>query len=221
MNKKLLIICMALLSVTLCMAEKAKNHESISVTDAFINMPEGVMDILSKDSRATMIDQFEMDSIKEIINDFQGISTIDTIADDYMAVQLSNASSIQLKVLKKKNGEEILMTIYTTGNKNESLDSDVMFYDAQLNPLPKKDYFQTPKLSDFFNTKGYKTKMKEIEEILPFYTILFEATPENSNLRGKLTYSDRLTIEDAKILELLLKPDVIFVWDGNKFKLSK
>ena len=168
-----------------------------------------------------LIQEIEGDTAFVVYNEFDGEATIDTIADNFLAVRITDVSSMQFKVLPLKNGDEILMTIYSVGGKNTSIDSDITFYDAGLQPLETKKYFQMPKLSDFFDTKGYSTKMKEIEEMLPFYTVKLEADPDNTNLKATLTYSDRLTVEDAKIIELFLKPALTYVWDGSKYKLSR
>lgn len=256
MNKKLLLLSTALLCASLCMAKKAESRDSISVKQAFIDLPMGVLDILSYETRVSMVEDpvtiievideddeiidipllGDIDNMDDIgmeleaitgdntdffYNDLNGQSQIDTLTNDFMQVKVSDASTLQLKVLQKKNGDDVVLCLYTTGTPDESRDTDISFFDSRMNPLPKKNFFPEVKLSDFFDTRGYKTKMKEIEEILPFYTYYFEVNPDNNDITGKLTYSDRLPIEDAKILELFLKPEITFLWDGAKYKLSR
>lgn len=212
---------MALLPSFCCMAKEKESLDTISARRAFLEMPSGVLDLLSKDTRSDMLIYYDNDSIYKAKNNLDGVSFLETVTPDFISIRLTDASRMQLKVLKLKNGSEIVMNIYTTGTEGDSGDSDVTFYDSRLKPLDKEKLLPSPRLSDFFDTKGYKTKMKEIEEILPFFTVAYEAGPQDSSLKANLTYGDRLTVEDTKILELLLKPEITYQWNGKVFLNKK
>ena len=220
-NKFLFLLTFALLPSVVVCGKKAEKPDTITARRAFIEMPSGVLDLLPKDTRLDMLDYYSNDSIWKATNNLRGISYLEKVAPDYLSVKLTPVSSMQFKVLKLKDGKEILMTVYTTGGEGENEDSDIEFYDARLNRLDKEKFFPTPKISYFFDTKGYQTKMKEIEEILPFYTIAFEAFPGLTDVEGRLTYKDAVSIEDGKIIEMFIRPSVKFIWDGKKFKTTE
>lgn len=216
--KYFLVVLVALLPSVLCRGKKVESLDTISARRAFMEMPASVLDILSKNSRFDMLAYYDNDSIYKAENNLRGISYLEKVTDDFLSVKLTDASSLQIKILKLKDGNDLIMSIYTTGREKEALDSDIRFYNTAMQELPKEKFFPTPELSLFFSTKGYKTSMKEIEQILPFYTILFQANPDNSNVSGKLTLGDILTVEDTKLVEMFLKPEVIFEWNGKMYK---
>lgn len=220
-NIRLILIILALLPSLLCMGKSGEGPDTITARRAFMELPSGELDLLSKNTRFDMLAYFDNDSIYKAPNNLRGTSYLEKVTDNYLLVRLSEASTLQLKVLKLKNGNDILMSIYTTGGEGDAQDSDIKFYDAALKPLDSKKYLKAPELKTFFQTKGYKTKMKEIEEILPFYAIYYQASPDNSNLKATLTLGDILTVENQKLIEMFLLPTVTLAWDGKSFKQVK
>ena len=215
--KIFLISILALLPSVLCQAGKAP-PDTISARRAFLEMPVGKLDLLSKNTRFDMLVYYDNDSIYQATNNLKGMASLQTVTDNYLSVRLTDASTLQIRILPLKNGNDIVMTIYTTGREGDALDSSIRFYNTKFEELPTEKFFREPKLSLFFQTKGYKTNMKEIEDMLPFYSIYYQANPDNCNITGKLTLGDILTMEDQRLVEMFLKENVTFVWNGSKFK---
>ena len=114
------------------------------------------------------------------------------------------------------------MTIYTVGDDVQAQDSRISFYDEKLNPVDESRYFELPPLKDFFEIpKGSTTKMKEIEDMIPFPTIAFTANPENTDLSAILTVAQYINQDDWNIARLFLKPSVVYEWKKDKFRLVK
>lgn len=199
-------------------AGRNETPDTITARRAFVEMPSGVLDMLSRNTRLDMLDYYDTDSIYKTSNNLRGQAWLEEVTPDFLSVRLSGASTMQFKVLPLKDGRQILMTVYTVGDEGAAKDSEIEFYDARLNPLPTTKFFPEPRLADFFDTKGYQTRMKEVETILPFFNFFFEAGPDTTDITGKLSYGDILTLEDAGIIELLALPQVTFHWDGRKFR---
>lgn len=220
-NIRILMTILALLPSLLCMGKKGESPDTISARRAFMEMPVGSLDMLSKNARFDMLAYFDNDSIYGATNNLKGKAYLQKVTDSFLQVKLTEVSTLQLKILKNKDGNDIIMTIYTVGRDGETLDSEIRFYDPRLAELPTEKYFPTPKLSDFFDTKGYKTSMKDIESILPFYAIELKANPDNSNLTGRITIGDILTTEDMKLVEMFIRPGVTYVWNGKSYSIKK
>lgn len=226
-------------------AARAKNDpKTITAADAFVNIQLPALDLLDGDMREQLANNYLMleedgdligdlegmmeevgDTIPAaepetavIINMFGGLSELRLMTDNFVDVQISAVSTLQIKVLPLKDGGSVVMTIYTTGKPGETQDSEIAFYDAALRPLQTSKFFKAPRLADFFDTKGYKTNMKEIQQMLPFYTVVYTASPDNDGLTARLTYSDRLTVEDQKLIELLIKPNITYNWKKGKYE---
>lgn len=216
--RRLMAVLCLVMTVTSLSAKGKEAPDTISARRAFVEMPALVLDLLPVDTRLDMLAYFDADSIWDATNEFEGKSRLVNVTPDYLKVDITPVTSMQIKVLHAPKGD-VVLTIYTTGGDGESKDSDIRFYDASMKELDASKYFKVPLLKDFFNIpKGSATKMSEIEDLMPFYTIDFNASPDNDTLTGTLTPGDFLTVEDMKIVSLFMQPTVTYTWDGKKFK---
>lgn len=199
-------------------ARRVESRDTVSARRAFIEMPSMTLDMLSKNTRLDMLDYYDNDSIFMAPNNQMGEAFLEKVTPDYLSVRITPASRMQFKVLPVGNGNEILMTIYTTGEDGSARDSEIKFYDASLNPLPSAGYFRAPRIKDFFDLKGKGITLKEIEETLPFQAYAFEAQPGTTDLTGMISIDDILTVEEAKTIFPLARPAVTYVWDGKKYQ---
>lgn len=222
MTKKLILILTLILSLSVSMPSAAKSAvgpDTISARRAFVEMPATVLDLLPKSTRLDMLDFFDVDSIYNAVNSLEGISSLEAVTPDYLKVRLTPVSSMQFKVLKNKKGNDIVMTIYTVGGGREAKDSDIRFFDTQLQELNRDKFMKLPELKDFFNIpKESKTTMKEINDLIPFATMEFNASPGSDIVTGKLTVGQFLSQEDYDYIKSLERPQVTLRWDGKTLR---
>lgn len=218
MKQKLLLVFLAALLMPALSRAKAP-AESIDVRQAFEGLGIDVVELLDPETRSIMLQLYDQDSVPSLPNSAGGMATLKKVTPDFLEVELTDVSTLQLKVLKSSSGNDILMTLYTIGAAGDTRESEVRFFDAALKELDSHKILQTPPLSAFFSfPKGTKTKMKEIEALIPFETIDFSANPDNSDLKATLTVERALNVEDAKIVELFMLPDITLRWNGKKFQ---
>lgn len=207
-------------------AAKDRNKEvhdipTINARTVFEKLQCSAFEILPPSVRLDMLDYWDVDSTYKALNAMQGLSWIESMSDNYAKIVLTPVSSLEIKILPAKKGE-IVMTVYTVGDDTQAQDSQLNFYDPQLLPLDSKDYFETPKLKDFFEIpKGSATSMKEIEGMIPFPTIAYSASPDNDDLIARLTVEQYINQDDWNIAKLFVKPDIILKWEKDKFKFKK
>ena len=222
MKNKLLIIVLASLLFPFLGKAKATSNDTISARRAFIEFDIDMLDLINKDLRLAMLNYYDIDSIPEFGNDFSGATRLRKLTPDFLDLQVSESSSMQLKVLPLKNGSQILVSVYTVGEPGDLMESEIKFFDSNLKPLDSKKFFTEPPLSAFFSfPTGNKTTMKDIEQALPFSSIYYTLSADNNNIVGKLTIPDSMNVEDKKLVETLMRPQIIMNWDGNKFSKNK
>ena len=192
--------------------------DTISARRAFVELPQSAIDLLPVDLRMDMLDYFDADSLLQATNPLMGVSVLKRLTPDFLEGKVTPSSLMQLKVLRQKGGGDIVMTIYTIGEAGDTQESDVRFYDASLIELPAQKFIKFPQLADFFDTKGYHTSMREIEDMIPYYSVVFEADPDNSGLTARLALGDILAVEDREIVSLLMKPGISYQWNGKQYK---
>ena len=179
------------------------------------------LEILPPTIRLDMTDYWDVDSVYKASNVMDGLSWLEKVTPDYLKVRITSVSSLEIKILPDKK-EKLAMTIYTVGDDVQAQDSQVKFYDQSLKELPTEKYLSMPEVKDFFEIpKGSATKMKEIETMIPFPTIAFEANPDNDNLKARLTVEQYINQDDWNIAKLFIKPNITLEWHKDKYKLMK
>lgn len=187
---------------------------------AFADLDINDLELLSKETRLDMLDYFDVDSIVKMPNNMGGLSWIESLTPDFMQVHLTDASTLQLKTLGTSSGHFILMALYTTGRMGDTQDTEVRFYDPDLNRLDGKKLLPIPSLKDLVTIPGNnRKKLEEIEKILPFHSIVFVADPVTNKLTATLSLGDILSIEDRDKIAPFLKP-AVYTWNGKKFILN-
>lgn len=224
-----------LLTLTLAsMALNAKEAGAASVTakeavadtvmarSVFADLPVSTLDLLSKNTRLDMLDYWDVDSVYRATNNLKGRSYIRELTPDFIEVQLTEVSTLQIKVLPQRGSNPLIMTVYTVGEEGQPMESDVEFYDSALNPLPKEKFLKAPELKDFTRIpKGSKMTLKEVEQLLPFFTVAYKTEASGDGLTATLELGDILTIENSGKVMPLLSPKLSYRWNGKKFQMIK
>ena len=184
----------------------------------FEKIHTSALEILPVTTRLDMLDYWDVDSVYKASNVMEGLSWLESLTPDYLKVIITPVSSLEIKILPLKHSK-LVMTVYTIGDDVQAQDSQIKFYDENLIELPSEKYFVYPRVKDFFEIpKGSATKMKEIEEMIPFPTIAFTANQHNNNLEARLTVEQYINQDDWNIAKLFLKPSITLKWEKEKYK---
>lgn len=199
-------------------SEKSPVDSVFNARSVFEKIHTSALEILPPSTRLDMLDYWDVDSVYKASNVMEGLSWLDTVTPGYLKVTVTPVSTFEIKILPDKKGK-IVMTVYTVGDDVQAQDSQVKFYDENLTELPTDKYLVMPQVKDFFEIpKGSVTKMKEIEQMIPFPTIAFSANPENDNIEARLTVSQYINQDDWNIAKLFAKPYITLEWNKNKYK---
>ena len=215
-RKLLIVLILSMVTLLPSPAKSVVSTDSITARRAFVEMPATVLDLLSKSSRLDMLDFFDVDSIYRAVNALEGFSYLEKVTPDYLKVVITPVSTLQFKILKDKKGNELVMTIYTVGGDSDAKDSDIRFFNAELEELDRSKLLKLPLLKDYFDVpRGDKTALNEIEQLVPFSTVEFEAAPSSNIVTGKLTVGNFMSQEDYGIVRRYERPGISLVWDGK------
>ncbi|MCH5224559.1 MAG: DUF3256 family protein [Muribaculaceae bacterium] len=233
-NKSLSLLLMALVASTFTTAAKAettgsdtvkrdteqtKTENPLTARSVFEKINCSGLEILPPSTRLDMLDYWDVDSIYKASNAMEGLSFLRNVSPSYLKVEVTPVSVFEIKILPDKKGP-LIMTIYTVGDDVQAQDSQIKFYNEALEELPTEKYFKMPEVKDFFEIpKGSATKMKEIENMIPFPTIALEANPDNTDLKARLTVEKYINEDDWNIAKLFLRPPLTFHWVKSRFKL--
>lgn len=207
-------------------AEKEKQEQAyldsiFTARYVFQELKASSLEILPLQTRLDMLDYWDVDSVYKASNKMEGLSWLETVTPDYLKVKITPVSTLEIKILPEKK-TKLAMTIYTVGDDVQAQDSEVKFYDENMTEVPTDKHFKLPQVKDFFEIpKGSATKMKEIEDMIPFPTIALSANPDNDFLDARLTVEQYINEDDWNIAKLFLKPQVKYEWKKDKYELWK
>jgi len=189
--------------------------KELTARSVFEQLQSPALEILKRSTRLDMLDYWDADSVYRAQNAMSGMSWLIDVKPDYLNVQVTPVSTLEIKLLPEKKGS-VVMAIYTVGDKAQAADSRIDFYDSGLRHLDQKKYFKAPDLKAFFDIpKGSVTTMKEIREMIPFQTVEYSANGENNDISARLTVGEFMNVDDYNIVKLFLKPEITLRWNGK------
>lgn len=221
-----LAICCLALSF-LSEAEGAKTAiatDTITAARAFLEMPQQDIDLLTRSMRQDMLDYMQLrDSVYKKANIYMGLSWIERLTPDYIQVHLSDVSQLQIRLLDRKGSSlPVVMAIYTIDDGDGTADSTVSFFDNDMKPLPTSKFLRLPDPKDLYDIpKDAPLSLRDIEEIMPFATIKYTVSPESGRITGTLTSANRLTVEEAEKVKPYLRKELLWDWDGKRYRLMQ
>lgn len=197
--------------------EQTRDRRITTAREAFTYLDIPALDLLKRTTRLDMLDYLDADSVYKASNAMGGLSWIEKCTSDYIKVQLTPVSTLELKMLPTKKDGVVTMAVYTVGGESQSEDSQITFTDEKLHPLDASKFFKAPELKEFFDIpKGSLTSMKEIKEMIPFPTVAYSASPDSNDLTARLTVEKFMNLDDWNIVKLFLKPSISVKLKGLK-----
>ena len=218
----LLTMAAALLLLPFPAMGAGASADTISAPRAFVELPETVLELLPRSTRLDMLDYFAAVSVWRAPNAMEGESHLDGVTPSMVSVTLTPVSALQIKTLRRKDGSDLVMTIYTVGSDTQARDSEIRFFTPSMQELPRDRFFKVPELQRFFDIpRGSATSLKELEGMIPFPTFDCRADPSSPDVTVRLTVGDYINMDDYNIMKLFLRPGVVYSWDGSRFRPAK
>ena len=146
---RILIICMISLScsIPLCAQTKAgvtqlaqKAPTESKVADIFASMPDSILPYLTRNNRLDCIDFIRNDMKAVVDNSLGGKSELKELTDDYLSMQLSPTSFIEIKMLPE--GSDTIVCLNRTFQLPEP-DSHITLYHTDWTEIKNKDILPT------------------------------------------------------------------------------
>jgi hypothetical protein len=141
---------------------------------------------------------------------------------DYIALNLSESSTWQMKVLPMTDGSKIICVINTA--LGPTADSDIDFYTDKWILLAQKDFIKFPTIDDFFkaptttdeNDSTY-IKYSQIRPQADMLLMKAMLSKTDSTLTFTFTTPDYLSKEVAKDIKPFVRETIKYTWDNHSF----
>ncbi|KAA6342544.1 hypothetical protein EZS27_009719 [termite gut metagenome] len=164
MKKELLVLFM-IFSVVSLPAQEIKK--------LFVTMPDTLVPLLTPVNRADFVDFLESNMRARVKNKFENLSEMTDLTPDYIRLQMTLQSTLQMKLLAINDTAKVICAVFTACAPE--CDSYIRFFATDWKELPVQDYLTLlPKPDDFFlppdsayiGEYGYDSMCTQIDMVL-------------------------------------------------------
>ena len=192
--------------------------QSQNIKDVFINMPDSMCLLLTKNNRADFADFLESNMRAQVKNKFENMSEMKTLTKDYLLLETTSASTLQMKLLPVNDSVNVICAVETYNGP--ASDSHISFYSTDWKDLPMSDFITLPsvdvflKVSDTIDIEKRNLALKKADMSL----IKADLSPDSQTLIFTYTTIDYLDKDSSEELCSFLKTDpVVYEWRNGHF----
>lgn len=185
----------------------------------FIAMPDSVAPLLTKVNREDCVDFLASDMKAEVKNRFGKVSELKKLAEDYLLLQTTGSSSMEMKLLPLNDSTKVICIVHTVCAP--ACDSEMRFYDTQWQRLSRENFVQLPSADAFYlpaDTLANEeyAAVRRLADMELVKAVLSEKEPTLSFL---YTTPDYLSKEEREKLAPYIKQEpLVYEWKDGKFR---
>lgn len=210
--KKIIAIFIGMMGAMLVQAQDMKS--------LFIAMPDSVAPLLTKVNREDCIDFLDSNMKAEVKNRFGRPSELKKLTKDYLFMQTTPQSSMEMKLLPLNDSTQVICVVNTVCAP--ACDSRVRFFSTGWNELPVQDFILFPSAEVFYLPSDSSEAYTEACAKADMELLKITLSPENETLSCTYATPDYLAKEDKTKLEAYLgKSSVVYQWVGGKFAITE
>lgn len=185
----------------------------------FAAMPDQKIPQLEHAWRKDLIDLFTAGKKAKLKNTMGGYSTLQKLTPDYLLLQPTERSTVEMKRLPLVNNTYIVCVVTTV--KGPVADSRVEFFTTEWQPLAAEDLF-TPVAAGWFlkedtnpDDPAYQDAVSRLDMDLIQYTL----SPEEETLTATYTTPSYVEYEEReKVLQFIKPEPKVYRWEKSHFK---
>lgn len=188
------------------------------MTSVFTAMPDQYIPQLEHAWRKDLVDLYNSGKEARLKNTMNGFSVLQKLTNDYLLLQTTERSMVEMKLLPLVNNTYVVCMISTVNGPVP--DSRIEFFTTDWEPLVTSDLFTRP-ASDWYIKQGVDKKedaYQEAASYLDMDLIQYRLSPDDQTLTAIYTTPQYLgKAEQEKISPYLAAPHV-YKWKKYHFE---
>ncbi|WP_455627716.1 DUF3256 family protein [Parabacteroides chinchillae] len=193
---------------------KAQNIDAL-----FVSMPDQNIPQLDDAWRKDLVELYNSGKEAKLKNTMNGYSSLLKLTDNYLLLQATERSTVEMKLLPLVNMTNIICMVTTVNGP--VADSKVEFFTTDWKPLDTADLL-TPVSPDWFirdnadkNSDAFRTAIS----LLDMHLIKYALAPDDLTLTATYTTPLYLNKDDReKVLPFLKESPKVYTWDKSHFE---
>ena len=209
---KKIILCLLLVCSVIC-------ADAQKIEELFIKVPDGIIAQLEEAWRKDIVDLYNSGKTATLENTMQGRSILLKLTNDYMLLQSTERSMVELKLLPLVNNTYIICMIETI--YAPIADSRVSFYSTEWKALPIDGLFSPVEESWFLKDDIDRMSPAFLDAtfMLDMYLVKYSFSAESVTLSAEYMTPQHITEEYRNKVQPFLKTEPkIYEWRSGRFE---
>ena len=184
----------------------------------FVNLPDSIEPLLTKVNKEDCVDFLDSGMKAVVKNRFDRSAELKVLTSDYLQMQLSDVSTLELKLLPLKDPVRVICMVKTVCAS--ACDSDIRFFDTKWNELDASDFLKYPVEDVFYLPLDSLTDdVQELRAKADICLMKASLSADDSSLTWEYTTPLTLHKDDReKLIPLLLKEPLVMQWVEGRFE---
>ena len=199
--------------LTLCAFLFTAHSNAQDMRGIFIEMPDSIIPLLTQSNRADCVDFLDAKMRARVTNRFDGHSELLQLTPDYLKMQLTGHTFLQMKLLPRSSGDTIICMINTVCA--EARDSRIRFYTKEWQEISSTaEFFKKPMIKDFFAAGESLDKILQIADI---YLVELTLSPTETTMQANYTMPAYMSRADSAFVTKNMHL-IEYQWTGKTFE---
>ena len=189
-----------------------------NVAAFFIQMPDDYLPQLEEAWRKDLIDLYQAGKVATLDNTMGGRSTLEKITTDYLLLQSTERSTLEIKLLPLINETYLACVIATV--KAPVADSRVEFFTLDWKPLATSDLYTPVNPEWFIKDDPDRNSEPFLEAIsyLDMNLVHYQLSVDDQTLTARYTTPDYLNQENRdRLIPFLKESPKVYRWKSGRF----
>jgi len=184
--------------------------------DIFIKMPDDLLVQLEEAWRKDLVALFKSGKPAVVENTMMGKSILNKLTDDYLLLQSTERSSVEMRLLPLVNNTRIICMIQTI--YGPVADSRVSFFTTEWQRLPSDDLF-APVDADWFRKDDADPSAVDSFSSSELFLIKYSLSDEKPTLTAEYMTPHFLDDDNQKAMKVFLKTEnKTYEWRSGRFE---
>lgn len=180
-----------------------------------------IFDLIEHSQRLDLLDYYDNGQSVAASNALRGYSALDTVMPNFMKVQLTEFSDVQLWVSDTTVKKPKIVLVKTFDLPHP--DSYLTVYEADWSLSKNQEkIFTRPAIADFLinDDKTDRDALEQVEyDEMPF--MAYDIDPANGNLLVTLNAKEWMSRENLDEWQAKLRPELRYRWTGKRYERVK
>ena len=184
----------------------------------FVNLPDSIEPLLTKVNKEDCVDFLDSGMKAVVKNRFDRSAELKVLTSDYLQMQLSDVSTLELKLLPLKDSVRVICMVKTVCAS--ACDSDIRFFDTKWNELDASGFLKYPVEDVFYLPLDSLTDdVQELRAKADICLMKASLSADDTSLTWEYTTPLTLHKDDReKLIALLRKEPLTMQWVEGRFE---